>query len=225
MPVDLKIARPFVYSAADGVRYEFGCGLYPAMDDAFAADWFVQHHCEAEVIKRGPLVQQRQLLGLDLAGNYVPLGHIAPIALDPTINPQYEQGIVAGWAPLFAADLDSFGDLDRLPTELPSGSKAPAPGGAHPACLGFDAAARAFSVARHTDEYLAPTVRMFPGDPSPPVNRGGKPIDRSGEQVNDPRFAVPAARLYPPTEPNDPAPIPIPPAPPSAYYSYSDPRQ
>ena len=44
---DLKIAHPFVYSAADGMQYELGLGVYTNMSQEFCDDWFVQAHTEA----------------------------------------------------------------------------------------------------------------------------------------------------------------------------------
>lgn len=68
MPVDLKIARAFVYHAADGLDYELGICAYPAMDDAFANDWYVQSFTEAAIVAAGrTLFQWRRLLALDPA--------------------------------------------------------------------------------------------------------------------------------------------------------------
>ncbi len=91
MPVDLHVARPFLFNAADGNRYELPIAVLPGMSDAFAADFWVVAHTEAAVLARGGrLFQWREVQQLG-AGNlppYQPAGWFAMMFLEPVPAPQ-----------------------------------------------------------------------------------------------------------------------------------------
>jgi hypothetical protein len=161
---DVAVARPFCYRGADGVNYEFGAGtVYPGMSQEFCDDPYVVHHTEAAVRGRGaPLIAHRRLILLSATGTYVPTPAWAIIWLSPDINPQYAQTLQLLDAPLFAANLDSFGDLDRPEIDLPV-----MPGNS----FGFGNYRR-WAVGQHNRPRHISTVRVFPGDgQSPPTGR------------------------------------------------------
>jgi hypothetical protein len=197
MPQDLSVGRPFIFHDANGAAWELGVAVYPNMSQEFCDDWWIKYHAEAAVIARGELlIQWRDLLALDPAdGTYKPIGmKPAPIFLSPAINPEYAQGILPGWPPLFIADLEAF------PLDNPNFNVFDNPN--------FITAPRYYGDPMH---HAQPITRLMPGDPSPPVIRTSPPMDRSGENKNDPRFIAPTPALYPYlTPPPAPRPPPVP---------------
>jgi hypothetical protein len=211
----LKVARPFCYSSPDGNVYELGIAVYDNMSDEFCTDWWVNYHTEAAVLARGLLLfQWRDLLGLDpTTGTYGSIGFRAKIFLDPALNGEYTATIEPNWPPIFVADCDGFPMDDPIPDARGTSQT-----------LGFS------GYRRFDDKHRRPitsTIKVFPGDGvSPPVTRAAPPLDRSGEQHNDPRFATPPPQLYPPDQPNDPKPIVWPTKPwDQGQYTWRDPRQ
>ncbi len=151
MPVDIHVARPFIFNSPAG-RFEFGIAVYPAMDDAFAADPWVAAHLEDAVVARGGTLFQFRTTITGLKP--------VPIFLGPVNAQWFTPTIEAGWDPIFRDDLSV--DLENPGIDDPN---QPNPSG------------RDWAVGRHSslmrdeaNEQLE-TVKLFPGDASPPVSR------------------------------------------------------
>jgi hypothetical protein len=205
MPQDLRVARPFTIVGSDSFRYTYGVAFYPQVSDAVADLPFVQWHTQEAVRARGGWCAQKRPLG----------GHLAMFWLDGNSAAAGED-IAPGYAPLFFDDpsLRHFPDLDR---------------GNAPDFVQTSVDAAGEPLYRRVPDYdfvlnnmhshlprLAGVIRVFPGDPSPPV-RGGGVRDRSMENCNDLKYLRPTPCLYTYlTPPPDTAPViglPSPPGP------------
>ncbi len=169
MPVDIKVARPFIFNSPAG-RFELGIAVYPGMDDAFAADPWVVAHCEDAVVARGGTLFQFRTTISGLKP--------VPIFLGPVNAQWFTPTIEAGWEPLFRDDIDV--NIEAPGIDDPN----------QPNPSGRDwAVGRHSSLMRDDANQLLATTKLFPGDASPPVSRAADPtppvvLDSAGFPVN-----------------------------------------
>jgi hypothetical protein len=209
MPRDLRIARPFSICGSDNKVYQLGVAYYPQMSDDFCANWHVQHNTQSQVLARGlDLVQYRWLGGVvpPTNGGNGPMLIWIGTMYSPAV---YGTEIEPGWKPAFFENFDFFPPLDlpATPDFVP---------------FGIDAQGKTFYMPHNSyDRVLRrnrrktsgpPAIKVFPGDPSPPVSPDAAPPlrDGPGQQANDPSTMTAYPQLYPPSEPNDPMMMPWP---------------
>jgi hypothetical protein len=223
MPVDLQIARPFTLVAADGQRYSWGIGFYPAVSDEIAALPFVRWHTQSAVRARGGWCAQKRP---PLMGG----GHLQMLWLDGDSHYAGED-IVAGPAPVFAdsPSLQFFPKLDHgaLPDFYP---------------LGPDAAGEimyrrvpGYDMIMHRMPQPLPklpdVVRMHPGDPSPPVTKSAPPHAPIDDEAEVGMLQAEQLRVVQGIAARNAAELPAAPAPPQqdaldlSRFTDRDPRQ
>lgn len=240
MPQDIRVARPFMLIGSDGKRYAYGIGLYPQVSDEIASLDFVTWHCEDAVLSRGAWLAQKR--------NVVPPGaQRIPqfIWLRPENSNRFATTIEAGFAPSFqdGVDIQFFQRLDCPQPDAVQVGADPVTGEKFWRLLQSPTELRNQPLPSLD---LIGVVRVYPGDPSPPVRSTGDPLHRDRGEVaafamtqravaaaqaqQAARMAAPPAStaqprvLAPPTAGRVPA-TPVPKPMDWSRWTYIDPRQ
>jgi hypothetical protein len=166
MAVDLKFARPFIINDATGRLWEVGIGVYPACDDSWATNPFVQVNTEEAVRARGGWLAQWRWL--NNARPPDPKARPLLIWVGRPEAPQYVDGIEGGWPPVFFQHLRHFPNLEIPYADFVQIATDPVSGKALYRKIGADERIQLSTHPQPRIEQMG-AVKLYPGDPSPPL--------------------------------------------------------